>query len=546
MPLKKRRKKKGQKKGEIVFVLACAVALVLFVGIKTVRHRVPEDVRRASLVLQAMERAQCVGDVWGLDIYLERKNEELLTQSFSKEKCLIAGLFAETLLRSGAWERPLTDLKYAFYVLREEKLRRLSEATVFLIRLKEWWRDRWVKEEPLSSKEALTLKTLREEELALPPEEMGKRYQAMIWKVESDEIKMRLLAREAHLDQEQLLPRLKRRLQELKDYERRGVLPFSLVLATEEMGKGSLMKGRSLGPEGKPFLVRDREVLLQEYQKALQALASGDSSGFVEKAEALAMQYEKRDFAPLLLYQAWSVAAYDLQDRVGAERLLAKMKKEYPVSDWAYPERASAVLRQGVGFKMKRPRSLGEVFLPWNIFRAPAKKITEGFIEQFQKISDGLVTGATREIVADEATAQEQFVNFLPAPLQKRLQGYQVNFCDEGARVFFGVNVGFWDIVFLCRGALEAETVNGARTMALKLREIRLFGVAIPRAFLRQMEGDFRVLVEQAALPLDLIEAKYWEGGAKFVFEKGDLRERGLLSIRGSTQEQTPGEQLHA
>jgi hypothetical protein len=518
--LKRRIKRFSKTRTEVLFVIVCAVTLVSFLGIKTVRHRVPEGVKNPSLVLQAMEKANCVGDVWGLDIYLGRKNQELLSQPFSKEKRLIVGLFTEEVLKNAPWERPLDDLKYAFYILREEKVRSLSEATVILIRAKEWWRDFWIKEAPLSPRDSLVLKTLREEEKALPPAEMGKRYQEKVWKTENEEMKARLLARETYLDQENLQPRFKRRLEQLRGYEREGLLPFSVVLAIREMAKGPLLQRDLLVPGQNRFSSSEREVTLKEYQKTLTALSSGDAKGFVEKAEALANQYAKKDFAPVLLYQAWGVAKYDLQDPVRAAELLAKLKKEYPVSDWAYPEKAPDPLARGAGFCLKKTGGLGKFLLPFNLLRGPAKKVMAEFLEKMKKINGELAPGATREIILDEEALQSGFLDFFSPSEQKALRGYQANLCEQGVRVFWGWDFGFFNVVFSARGSLEAKGVRDQEEIVLKLREIRVQGVAIPRSFLRQSENDFKEILEKAELPLELSEAKYWKGGAKFVFKK--------------------------
>jgi len=520
MSSQKRLRRFWKKRGGLLFITGGMLALTLFVGIKTIRHRIPEDIKRASLILEAMEKATCAGDVWGLDIYLERKNQEIQSRSFLKERCLIAGLFAETIIKTAAWERPLDDIRHTFYVLREEKLRKLSEATIFLIRAKDLWREIWIRDEPLSPTESLKLRDFREEEKALLPAEMAKRYQEALWKTEDEGLKIRLLAREAYLDQALSLPRFKRRLQELKRYEREGKLPFSIVLSTQEMARGDLLRAEILGSTKRGFAMAEAQTLLSDYQKALEALSAGNTENFIDQAEALAARHEKREAAPLLLYQAWGVAFYDLQDHPRAEAILKKLKKEYPVSDWAYPERAPKHLSAVTKLKKQGPRSLGEALLPMNFFRRPAQESMESFFEKMRKICDELEPGATKEIVLDEAVAQEHVPEYFSSSAQQKLRGYQVNFCEQGVRAFWGTKIGFMDVVFLGRGSLEAKNQNNPESMELKLRELRFQGIPIPRAFLRQIEGDFRMRLRKEALPLDLIESKYWKGGAKFVFRK--------------------------
>lgn len=543
-PLKRRFNRFIKKKTEVFLVIVFAVVLALFLGIKIAQHRVPEDVKNASLVLQAMEKASCVGEAWGLDIYLGKKNERLLAQPLSKEKCLIASLFAEKILRVAPWERSLDDLKYTFYVLREERVRRLSEATVFLIRAKEWRRDLLFKDEPLAPQDALILKGLREEEKELPAEEMIKRYQAMSWKTKREPLKVRFLAREAYLDQGRPAG-LERKLQQLKRYERDGQVPFSIILATNEMSRGMLSPKEPLVFSDKSPAPRKPEGVLPEYQKALERLSSGDAAGFVDEAEALAARYGKKDFAPLLLYQAWSVSKYDLEDSARAETILVGLKKKYPISDWAYPERAPEFLKKKAGFKSKKPRGLGTLLLPFNVLRGPSQNIAEEFLDRIQEISDELAPGTTREIVLEEIKAQERFGDLLPLT-QKRLKGYQINLCDQGARIFWGEKAGFLDVVFLVRGALDPEGDSGFGGMALKLQEIRVQGVAVPRAFLRQIEGDFKALVEKANIPLDLVEAKYWKGGAKFVFKKREVVETSVLNESFPPESSSEGDVSHA
>jgi len=521
---RKRFKRFSKKKTELLVVIICAVMLALFVGVKTVRHRTPSDVKDPSLVLRAMKDANCVGDVWGLDIYLGRKNEELLSQSFPKEKTLMVGLFAETILRSAPWERSVEDLKYAFCILRQEKIRRLSEATVFLIQIKEQLRNFGEKGDVLAPKDALILKALREEEKTVSSEEMEKRYQEVLWKADSEEVKARLLVRETYLKEKLFAPGHKRKIQELKRYAKKGSLPFYLAITAREIEKGPLLQRDLLGAGRKQRQLREGEVALLEYQKALEKLAAGDAAGFVEKAETMASAYDKKDFAPVLLYQAWSVSKNDLGDFMHAQKLLEKLKKEYPVSDWAYPEKTPGYLDQKPCHWARRSRGIGKFLLPLNALRGPAKRMTAEMLSRINAISKELSPGMTRELVLDEKTFQDGLGDFFSSAVHRTLQGWQVNFYEQGVRFFLGVRIGFFDVVFLGCGDLEPGDTGTSEPMKLKLKEIRFQGIAVPRAFLLQIEEDFKKAVEQEEDPLWLVEARYWEGGAKIVFHKGPPR----------------------
>ena len=520
----------------IVAVFAGFIALLL--GAKVAAHKTPPDVKSPSLVLQAMSSAKCVGDVWGFDVYLARKNTELLSQAFPKTKVAMVGLFAEKILQTAPWERPLDDLKYSFYVLRQEKIRRLSETTVFLIRLKEILRDFWIKGEPLDPKETLILESLREEERQSSSAVMERRYQELLWKNESDSLKARLLIREASLEEQRMGQKTRRKTEQIKVYEKKGVLPFYLVLTARELRKGPPLSRELLEVKKRKFLVRESEDAMQEYQKALEVLPTRDYKGFVAKAEKMASNYSQKDFGPVLLYQAWSVAHYDLGDPVRAEKLLSKLKKEYPVSDWAYPEKAPKFLTAPDTKKAKKDgrSGLGKFLLPLNLFRGFFKKTTEKVFLEIKEISDGLTDGGTHELILDEKSAENYFEPLLPSFIQETLRGYQLNLTEEGMDVFVGVKIGIFNIVFSGRGALVAEEEDGARTMRLRLREIKVQGVPVPCSFLRQIENDFEEAVKNEDSPMELVEAKYWRGGAKIVFKKKasqKLIEKSAKSVSG-------------
>jgi hypothetical protein len=279
----------------------------------------------------------------------------------------------------------------------------------------------------------------------------------------------------------------------------------------------------------KKFLVRESEAALLEYQGVLEALTLRDYQGFVEGAKKLALKYAHKDFGPVLLYQAWGVARYDLKDLGRAEEILSKLKKEYSVSDWAYPEKIPKSLTAAHAEKDKKSwgSGWGKFLLPLNFFRGFFKKTTEKVFGKIEAMAEKLREGQTSELILDEKSAEDYFEPLLPAFAQESLRGYQINLTDEGVDVFVGVRSGIFDIVFSGRVALVAEEKEGVRTMRLRLREIRVQGVPVPRAFLRQIEKDFDETVKNEPLSTELTEAKYWTGGAKIIFKR---KNRPVLS----------------
>jgi len=506
----------------LVLVGAFACVLLFLVGLKVLAHRTPVDVKNPSLVLQAMDSAQCVGDLWGFDVYLARKNTELLAQSFPRTKAAMVGLFAEQVLQSAPWERPLDDLKYSFYVLRQEKIRSLSETTNCLIRLKETLRDFFAKDDSLDPKETKLLKTLREEELRSTPEDIAKRYQDLLWKSGSDGFKERLLVREASFEEQRLGQKSRKKIELIKEYEKKGELPFYLVLTVAELRKGPPASRALLEMKKRQFFVRESEVAIEDYQKALASLAVRDYPGFIEKAEVLADTYSHKDFGPVLLYQAWSVAHYDLSDSLRAETLLAKLKKKYPLSDWANPEKAPQFLTESPTKKAgKSWRSgFGKFLLPFNMFRGFFKEITENIFAKIAEVSEGLEGGEMSELILDNKSAESYLEPFLPSFPRDTLRGYQINLSEDGVDVFVGRKLSVFNIVFAGRGVLVPEKVDGVMTMRLRLRLLSVQGVPVPRAFLRQIEADFDKAVKSESPSMDLVEAKYWKGGAKLIFRK--------------------------
>lgn len=512
----------GRTKAKMIVVAACAGFMALLLGAKIIAHKTPSDVKNPSLVLQAMKPAKCVGDLWGFDVYLARKNTELLSRAFPKVKIVIAGLFAEKVLQTAPWERTVDDLKYSFYVLRQEKIRHLNEATVFLITLKETLRAFGTQGEPLDPKETRILKSLREEESRSSPEAMETRCQELLWKSKSNDFKVRLLVRKAILEEQKAGIKGGGKAEAIKAYEKKEDLPFYLVLTAKELQRGPPFNRELLGDGEKKLLSREGKGVIKEYQKALEALSVRDYKGFIGQAEEMSSRYSQKDFAPLLLYQAWSVARYDLKDPLRERELLSRLKKEYPSSDWAYPDKAPKSLITSDTGKTGRGRylELGKFLLPLNVFRGLFKETTRKVFLKIKEVNERLVLGETKELILDEKTAENYLEPFLPAFIQENLRGYQINLSAEGMDVFLGVKAGIFDVVLSGRGAVVVEERNGERKMRLRLREIRVQGAPVPRAFLRQIENDFEEAGENEALPMELVEATYWKGGAKVVLKK--------------------------
>ena len=491
---------------------------------KVATHKTPLEVKNPSLVLQAMKSAKRVGDVWGLDIYLARKNAELLAPAFPNTKAAIVGLFAEKILRTAPWDRPLDDLKYSFYVLRQEKIRSLYGTTVSLIDLKETIRNFGTKGELLDPAEVLILKNLREEERQSTPEGAEGRYRELLWKSGSDRLKARFLIRATALEEQRIGKKDGRAMQQIKAYEQEGILPFSLVLAAGELKKGPPMSLDLMETKKRKLLVRGSEVALQEYQEALEALSKHDYKEFIGKIEKLASEFFQKDFSPVLLYQAWSVAHYDLGDDSRANAILSNLKKEYPASDWAYPERASFFLTKIDTEPANKSwqNKAEQLFLSLNLLRGFFKQTTENGFLKINETAKGLTNGQTIELTLDGKSAENYLEPLLPAFVQKGLRGYQIYLSDEGLVVFIGVKIGIFNVVFSGRGALLVGEDEDVRTTVLRLQEIKVQGVPIPRPFLRQIEKDFETAVKNEAPLMELTEAQYWRGGAKIVFEKRD------------------------
>ena len=242
------------------------------------------------------------------------------------------------------------------------------------------------------------------------------------------------------------------------------------------------------------------------------------------KAEALAETYSHKDFGPVLLYQAWSVAHYDLSDSLRAETLLAKLKKKYPLSDWASPEKAPKFLTESPTKKTGRSWRIGfgKFLLPFNMFRGFFKEITQNILAKISEVSAGLENGQMSELVLDDKSAESYLEPFLPSFSHETLRGYQINLSEDGVDVFVGRKLGVFNIVFSGHGSLVSEKIDGVVTMRLRLRSLCVQGVSVPHSFLSQIEADFAEAVKREPPSMDLVEAKYWRGGAKLIFKKKD------------------------
>lgn len=508
----------GERASSVLWALA--VALPILAGaVFFVFYRPPAGVRDPSRVLEALGPENKVGDVWGLDIFLEKKGAELLTPDLQRPKAVMNWLFAAKIIGTSAWDRPLDDLKYAFFLMRQDGVRRMSGFSVFLMDLKESVSGSFRKSSELDEKEEKTLRGLQEEGVRLPSGEMEKKCRELLAGGGSDAFKARLAARAAFLREKTTGGEGARQdLDELSRLCRRTDTPFFLTLAEEALRESPPAREKDLSKKMKNAVSGEAGTVLAEYQNALELLSIRDYNGFVERVKKMVVAYPQKEFTPALLYQAWGVLKYDLHDAVRAEEALAGFKSSYPASEWSRPERSAGIWDAGKGRVVRGPaKQSGQ---PPSFLRNTFKASFVGIARNINRFTGMLKEDQIYEKDFDERTVNEWMGDFLPPSAKKILTGYKVAMVEDGLDIFAGVKFGGVNFNLLGRGALVAEAGPGGNVVRMKFREIRLQNVPVPRLFLDQFEKDFDSAWAAANTSLDVLAIQYWTGGMRVTLKK--------------------------
>lgn len=514
----------GRERVKALYLGAGVLFLAVLAGFLFKWYQVPPEVHNPSLVLAALKPEKTVGDVWGFEHYLARKNAQLLNLPLPKLKTVMTGLFAEKILETSAWERPLGDIQYSFYALRQEANQRNRTATALLIDLKEALSYAPAKGAPLGEEDVVLLKALREAELRDPSLDRGARYGELLAEDRSDAFHARLLAREAALTGQKPGSPGREDLQELGVYDQKKVLPFYLSLTARELRQGPAMGSAGFEAKVRSLSIREHEVILNEYRQALGLLAVRNYSGFVGKADAMVTKYPRKDFAPVLLYQMWGVLKYDLREEPRAEKVLFRLKKEYPSSDLAYPEKAQEFFsgEQNSGLREMIPRGSGleRIACRFNVLRGFFGRIDTDLLVRIKRVAAGMTEGQKKEEVLRPKDIKAYLESFFPVFLRRLLSTYRVGLDGEEIKVFLEVKFGFTSAVISGKGAAAVEGGVSSKVLRLRLREIRLQGIPVPGLFLRQIESDFERALNSTASPLEFSEIRYSAGEVRVLFRK--------------------------
>lgn len=533
----------------LLLVLSVFAASVFF-------YQASPDIERPTLILKALAPARCAGEAWGTDLYLALTNQELRNAQFPRIKDFMAGSFAQAILQTAPWERPIEDVKYTFRVLQRERLRRVSEAGRLLFRTRMAILFRNQKQNLPGGEDFEILKELREEERRTPANEMKMRYQSMLGKKGPETVKARVAARAAYLNEEETRGGKLWGISSLKQFLKGGWLPLGLELYLEKLtrlqGKSRKARGNRYGQMAIP----DQQNLLLEYDEAIEALRSGQYKGFIERADAILAKYPGQDFSPLLLFQTWSVLKYDLGDKEGAAARVAELKTKYPFSTWgrnwkkpgttSKPEEAAQALKpeilkehapieipgpgeeedevpwsdQKERKETRKKTSLVESINPLNFVRSYFSGLARGIFVKVARLAADLEPGKIYDQTLDKGKAREYLDSFIPGFAKKVMRGYDIDFDADGVSVWTDLNMGVVNVKCRGRGKVEARGAEGGRYVTLDLQDVKIQGIQVPQAILNEAERGFSETWREVNIPLDVSSIDYWQGGAKVVFKR--------------------------